>query len=208
MDRRRAMLSLAVVALLAFDGPMPAAEALRESLLADSRNALALTSRRDGFLTNPEIRIALPGAMKDMARGLRRIGFASHLQEFELALNRAAEAASGEALDVFAGAIEGLDFSGVRPSKAAGTSAVAEYLRSAAFDELRDHLAPIAERSMAKAGVRAIYARMLQHWKAMPGAVAPDLDLDEYLTQETLDGLLRMIAREESRRLRSDPAAG
>jgi hypothetical protein len=141
-----------------------------------------------------------------MARGLKRIGFASQLDEFELSMNRAAESAAGEAFDVFAAAIGTLSIADARSILGGGETAATRHLERTASDELRERFAPIVERSMAKTGVVAIYDRLLQHWEALPLASNPNLVLDEYVTQKALDGLFLMIGEQEQR-IRTDPAA-
>lgn len=183
-----------------------AAKGLKEALRVGAKSAVALVSKPDGFLGNPEIRIPLPGAMKDMARGLKRIGFASQLDEFERSMNRAAESAAGEALDVFGKAIAEMSISDARGILAGGPTAATDYLKGTTSDELRARFSPIVEKSMARTGVVAIYDRLMQHWKALPLAARPNLDLDQYVTQKTLDGLFLMIGKEEGR-IRSDPKA-
>jgi hypothetical protein len=207
MHMGRATIVLASALLLGLDvDPTTAAEGLKEALRVGTRGAVALVSRKDGFYADPGIRIPLPGAMKDMARGLRRIGFKAQIEEFELALNRAAESAAGEAFDVFAAAIGEMSIPDARALLGGGDTAATAYLERTSSDELGLRFAPIVEKSMAKTGVVAIYDRLLQHWKAMPPGTKPDLDLDEYVTRETLDGLFLKIGEQE-RRIRTDPAA-
>jgi hypothetical protein len=141
-----------------------------------------------------------------MTRGLRRIGLSRQIDEFELAMNRAAESAAGGAFDVFDAAIGELGFSDARAILGGNETAATDYLRRTASEELEARFAPIVERSMSKTGAVAAYDRLLQHWSALPQSTRPQFDLEAYVTGKTLDGLFRVMGQEE-RKIRTDPAA-
>jgi hypothetical protein len=198
-----------VAALLVLGADLDAPTALaglKEGLRASARSGVAKASRIDGYFANPAIRIPVPESAKAMARGLRQMGLKGPVQEFELALNRAAESAAGEAVDVLDGAIEELKVGDAREILGAGGTAATEYFRRTASEEVRARFAPIARRGMRRAGLVQAYDRLLQHWRAMPEAEPPQLDLEEYVADEALDGLFALMAEEE-RRLRTYPAA-
>jgi hypothetical protein len=73
---------------------------LKEALEVGTTQAVARTSAVDGFLGNDRIRIPLPDSLQTMASGLRAVGFGGQVDEFEVAMNRAAEQAAGEATDL------------------------------------------------------------------------------------------------------------
>jgi hypothetical protein len=179
---------------------------LRETLRVAARGAVELTARTDGFFADPAIRIAIPESLRSMTRGLRQIGLRGQIDEFERALNRSAEYAAGEAFDVLAGAIAELRFADARALLGGGDSAATEHLRRSSSEELRARLAPGVARGMRRAGAVQAYERLLQHWRALPQATQPQLDLEDYVAGETLDGLLSVMGAEE-RRIRSDPGA-
>ena len=55
--------------------------------------AVDLLGKPDGFLANPKVRIPLPGFLADAAKFLRAMGRGKQIEELEVAMNRAAEAA-------------------------------------------------------------------------------------------------------------------
>jgi len=204
--RHLAVLLAACAALGMQPDPALQIAGLKEALRVAARNAVALTSRPDGYYRNPEIRIAVPGSLKPMTRGLRQIGLKGPIGEFELAMNRSAENAAGEAFEVFSTAIAELKVADARAIVGGGATAATDYLRGASSEELRLRFAPIVRRGMEKAGAVQAYERLLQHWRALPGATDPGLDLDAYVTDEALAGLFKMMGEEE-RKIRSDPSA-
>jgi hypothetical protein len=200
-------IGLAAFLALAADVDEPtAAAALREALGAGAREAVALAARTDGFYGNPRIRIPLPESLRPLARGLRSMGMKRPVEEFELAMNRSAEHAAGEALDVLAGAIASLKLTDARAILRGGDTAGTDYLRRTTTEELRERFAPIVRRGMRQVGLVQSYERLVEHWRALPGAAQPQLDLESYVTDETLDGLYLEIAEQE-RRVRREPAA-
>jgi hypothetical protein len=52
-----------------------------------------LLGKPDGFLANPQVHIPLPKALQDISKFLGAIGMRKQLEELELSMNRAAEAA-------------------------------------------------------------------------------------------------------------------
>ena len=67
------------------------AEGLKEALRIGTENAVAIVSKKDGFLGEEAIRILLPPSIKKTERLLRAAGYGNSLDEFEVSMNRAAE---------------------------------------------------------------------------------------------------------------------
>jgi hypothetical protein len=179
---------------------------LKEALQVGTRNAVDSTSRMDGFLTNELIRIALPDQLEQMGDGLRRIGFGGKVDEFEVAMNRAAEKASGEATDVFINAVREMSFADARQILQGGETAATDYFRAKTSDQLRQRFSPIVEQKMQQVGVVNHYQELVNLYSSFPLASKPDLDVNRYVTDKALDGLFTVVAQEESQ-IRTDPAA-
>ena len=67
-----------------------AATGVRVALERGALAAVALLGKTDGFLGNPQVRIPLPGFLKDVAKLLRATGQGRKLDELVTAMNRAA----------------------------------------------------------------------------------------------------------------------
>ncbi len=179
---------------------------LKEALRVGTDRTVSSTSRRDGFLGNPLIRIPLPRELDGMARGLRAVGFRRQVDELEVEMNRAAESAAGEAADVFWGAIKQMSFADARAVLDGGDTAATDYFRARTSDELQRRFTPIVDESMRKVGLARLYADLVTTVEALPLVPAPDLDLREYVTSKALGGLFTVLSQEEAR-IRKDPAA-
>ncbi len=184
-----------------------AARGLKDALRLATERAVASTSRAGGFLDDPAIRIGLPGALSSVATALRGIGMGAQVDELELAMNRAAEKAAREATPVFADAISQMSFADAGGILRGGDTAATEYFEKTTSEPLRARFAPIVGRAMEGAGVGRLYEQLIgRYTSAVPFARAPSLDLDAYVTEQTLAGLFRVVGEEE-KKIRSNPAA-
>ena len=59
---------------------------------------------------------------------------------------------------------------------------------------------------MNQVGVTRAYKNMMDKYTTIPFMKAESLDLDRYVTEESLDGLFYMVGQEE-KKIRTDPAA-
>jgi hypothetical protein len=182
------------------------AAGLREALRVGTERAVALTSQTDGFWGNPSLRIPLPSALEPMADALRALGLGGQVDELELAMNRAAERASSQAIDVFWAAIAQMTLRDAFDILNGDDTAATEYFRARTSDTLSARFRPLVDERMQQVGVYRIYEPLQSRYAALPFVTKPALELDAYVTDRALDGLFGMLAQEE-RRIREDPAA-
>ena len=70
---------------------------LKEALEIGVGKSIDFTSRLDGYVGNPKIKIPMPEKIQNVADMLGRIGLQKPVDDFVLSMNRAAEAASPKA---------------------------------------------------------------------------------------------------------------
>jgi hypothetical protein len=179
---------------------------LKQALEVGTRNAVDQTSSEDGFLDNPLIRIKLPDTLDKMASGLRIVGFGSKVDELEVAMNRAAEQAAGEATDVFWQGIRQMTFSDAVGILNGGDTAATKYFERTTRDTLRARFEPIVSDKMDAVGTVRSYDQLVSKYEAIPFTNKPTFDLRGYVTDQSLDGLFKILGDEE-RKIRTDPAA-
>lgn len=182
------------------------ARGLKEALEIGTSRAVARISRTDGYWANELIRIELPRELQNMADLLRQIGFGRQVDELELAMNRAAEQAAGEAVEVFAGALRSMSIADAWGILRGGDSAATDYFRARTWTQLESRFQPIVERKMDQVGLARQYERLAARYNAIPLVTKPAVDLDDYLVERTLDGLFHELAEEEAK-IRRDPIA-
>ncbi len=182
------------------------ARGLREALRIGSGRATRRVGRIDGYLANELIRVHLPEELEKMAEVLRTIGFRRQVDELEVAMNRAAEQAAGEALDIFVAAIGDMTIADAFGILRGGGTAATDYLHGRTAETLRRRFEPIIEKKMNKVGLYRTYNRLAETYNDLPLTSRPAVDLESYLTGKALDGLFTTLAEEETR-IREDPVA-
>ncbi len=178
---------------------------VREALRVATDRAVALASKPGGFQGDARIHIKPPKTVRKIGKALRAIGMGAQVDELELGMNRAAERATAEAKPVFADAIRGMTLDDAVGIVRGGDSAATDYFRSATEARLHARFKPIVANSLARVGARKQYDALVARYRALPLAEPTNLDLDEYTTNKTLDGLFTLLADEE-KKIRTDPA--
>jgi hypothetical protein len=181
-----------------------AAAGLKAALEKGSTAAVASLGRTDGFLGNPQVKIALPESMQRAEKLMRRFGMGKHADELILALNRAAEAAVPEARQLFVDSVRKMTVQDAKSILQGGDSAGTEYFRRSTEDQLRKRFLPIVKRATDKVGLALEYNNYARKGVGLGVVKKEDANLDDYVTQKALDGLFLMVAEEEQK-IRKDP---
>jgi hypothetical protein len=87
-----------------------------------------------------------------------------------------------------------------------GETAATEYFKDRMQKQLYDEFKPSVSRSMNAVGVARYYNQMMDRYASLPFVDLVALDLDDYITTKSIDGLFVMVAEEE-KKIRSDPSA-
>jgi len=178
---------------------------VREALGVATSRAVALASEPGGFLDNPAIHIRPPKTVRKIGNALRAVGLGQQVDELEVGMNRAAERASREAKPVLVEAIQRMTLDDALGIVRGGDTAATDYFRGATEEKLRTRFRPIVAESLSRVGARKQYDAVVDRYRALPFTQAPTLDLDDYTTKKTLDGLFSLLAEEE-KKIRNDPA--
>jgi len=181
------------------------AAGLREALEKGVAIAVDLLGQEDGFFANPKVHIPLPEHLQQVSSGLRMLGQDQYADEFELTLNRAAEAAAPEAKAIFMDAIRDLSIEDAKKLLDGPDDAATQYFRKVGEDRLRESMQPVIQQATDKAGVTSAYNNLVKSLELLGDMVdTQSLDLNNYVTGKAMDGLFLMIAEEE-KRIRENP---
>ncbi len=179
---------------------------LKQALEVGTERTVGRTSRADGFFGNPLLRIPIPQELDSTARTLRNFGLGGYVDEFELSMNRAAEKASGEAVDVFWNAIRGMTLTDARNILEGHETAATEFFRARTSEELRSRFEPIVQEKLTEVGTYRLYQSLLDKYEQFPLTQPPSFEPADYVTDRALSGLFSELGEEE-KRIREDPAA-
>ncbi len=178
---------------------------LKAALEKAARTAVSSLGVTDGFLGNAEVKIPVPGAVSKIETGLRLIGQTELADAFVTSMNRAAENAVPETLDVLGAAVSRMSIDDAKGILNGGETAATDYFRKTADGALVEKIAPLVQTAMAQVDVTGSYQRMVQAASAA-GVETSDYDLDAYVTRKALDGLYLMMEKQEAE-IRRDPVA-
>ena len=180
---------------------------LREALARGSEIVVAELGREDGFLARPEVRIPLPGPLESIGSGMRRFGLGGYVDTFETSLNRAAERAVPEALELLLETVRSMSIDDAMGILEGPDDAATRYFRQRNEAQLEARFLPIVREATSQVGVTEAYKGMLAQAGMAAQLFDPNsVDIDRYVTGEAIDGLFLLLAREEQR-IREDPVA-
>lgn len=180
---------------------------LKEALSIGTGNAVASTSKLDGYFANQAIKILFPEKIRTVADVMKKVGYQKQVDAFVLSMNRAAENAAPKARQFFVDAIKQMSFQDAMKILNGNETAATEYFKSKTFDGIYAAFKPSVSESMNKVGVTKSYKDMVSTYtKSIPFAKTESIDLDHYVTTKSLDGLFYMVGEEE-KKIRTNPAA-
>lgn len=188
-------------------------EGLRRLLGISSQRALARLVSGNGYLTDPEARIALPGSGGSSAGGPGAGGrddrsaavFGALLRsapvqrELTLAVNRAAGKAADRAAPMVYDAIRSLSFADALAIVRGGPTAATRYLEASIGDRILDAMLPEVGDALRQFGGGSILGPVL--------GAATGIDivgLQRVVARQAAQGLWQAIGREEAA-IRADP---
>lgn len=179
---------------------------LKEALQVGVGKAVDYSSKADGYLGNPQIKIPMPEKIQNVADMLKNIGLQKPVDDFVLSMNRAAEAASPQAKDILLSAVQKMTFDDAKKVLDGGDTAATDYLREKTFNDISGAFKPIVSDTVNQVGVTSAYKEMMGRFLDIPFASAQSLDLDSYVTDKAVSGLFVMLAEEE-KNIRTNPQA-
>ncbi len=178
--------------------------ALKEALIKGVQYASTNLGRTNGFWQDPKVHIHLPDSLQAVERGVRALGQAQLVEDFELAMNRAAEKAIPASASVLADAIQQLRVADAKAILTGANTAATEYLRRMEATNLFNLLLPIVQKATTESGATSAYKRLLEkmNFGKFGGfgelfGKGNTLDLDGYVTRKALDGLFVKLAEQE-----------
>ncbi|MBN2350210.1 MAG: DUF4197 domain-containing protein [Bacteroidales bacterium] len=183
-----------------------AANGIIEALIKGTEEAVNLTSKTDGYFGNPEIKIPFPPDAREIDSKLRSIGLGNKVDEVILTLNRAAEDAANEANPIFISAIKSLSIQDALSIVKGEKDAATRYLEKTTSDQLTEKFRPVIQNSLDKVDATKHWTEVINTYNKIPFVKKMNPDLAEYVTEQALEGLFIMVAKEEYK-IRTDPVA-
>jgi hypothetical protein len=181
-----------------------ASTGLKQALIQGVDKAVAELGAADGFLANQDVKIPLPEALKKAERALRMLGMGQQADELVLKMNRAAELAVPEARILLVNAVKTMSVTDAKAVLTGGDDAATQYFKTTTAAALAAKLLPIVKAATANVQLAQQYNKFAQMGNSFGVVKAEQVNLEQYVTQKTLDGIYLMIAKEEAA-IRQDP---
>jgi Protein of unknown function (DUF4197) len=170
---------------------------LKEALNNGISKQVTKLTATDGFYKNETVKILLPTELKKVDSNLRKIGLGSLADEGLKVLNRAAEDAVKEATPIFVDAVINMSFYDAKTILMGNENSATTYLQNSTSTALYGKFNPVIKSSFAKVGADKVWANIINKYNRIPLVQKVNPDLTDYVTNEALTGVFKMIAVEE-----------
>ena len=181
------------------------AGALKDALTIGSSNVVTQLSAPGGFNSDPKIHVPLPESLTTVQETMNKFGMGSSLNNLELKLNEAAEAATEKAKPLFVDAIKQLTWEDVKNILNGPDDAATQYFKGKMSTPLSAEMKPIVDESLNQVGAIKSYNNVMGKYKSLP--LVPDVqaDLSQHVLDKGIEGIFYYLALEEGK-IRNDPA--
>ncbi len=178
---------------------------LKEALRVGSENVVNQLGRVGGFNLDPAIHIPLPDKLQSVKSALQKVGMAGQLDDLELKINRAAEAATPKARKLFGQAIKEMTISDVEAIYKGPDDSATQYFKKKMSPALEEQMRPVVDASLAEVGAIQAYDNVMGQYRSIPFVPDVKANLSNYVVEKGMDGIFYYLAKEEAA-IREDPA--
>jgi len=172
-------------------------DGLKEALNKGITEQVSKLMAPDGFYKNEAVKIIMPEELQKVDATLRKLGFGNLADEGIKSLNRAAEDAVKEASPIFVNAIKNMTVNDAKGIVLGADNAATTYLKTTTNTDLYAKFNPVVQQSIGKVGADKVWASIIKKYNGLPFISKVNPDINDYVTQKTLDGVYKMIAVEE-----------
>ena len=182
------------------------AKGLKEALVVGAEKAIQNASSNGGFLNNKAIRIPFPAEAEEMRNTLQNAGMKSQIIAFEKSINSAAELAAKEVFIIFVDAVKNMNIKDAFTILKGKDNAATTYLRKQTNAQLYSNIKPIISNTIQQVQVTKYWNPLVKYYNTIPFTKAINPDLEDYVTDKTIEGIFVLIANQE-KKIRHNPEA-
>jgi hypothetical protein len=170
---------------------------LKEALNNGITKQVSKLTATDGFYRNEAVKILLPEELRKVDSRLRKIGLSSLADEGLKVLNRAAEDAVKEATPIFIDAVRNMSFMDAKTILMGNQNSATAYLQSSTSTALYGKFNPVIKNSFSRVGADKVWASIITKYNSIPLVNKVNPDLTDYVTNQAMNGVFKMVAVEE-----------
>lgn len=179
---------------------------LKDALTQGAQIAVKQLSQPGGFSNDPAVRIELPGKLGKAAKTMKQFGMGAQVDQLEASMNKAAEAAMPQAQALLVDAVKKMTVTDAKGILQGGEHSATDYLNRSSREQLRAKFLPIIKQATDQVGVAKQYNAFASQAAAFGVVDAKNSNIENYVTEEALDGLFKLIADQE-KTIRQNPTA-
>ncbi|MCP2070670.1 UNVERIFIED_ORG: hypothetical protein J2Y77_000106 [Pseudomonas lini] len=179
---------------------------LKDALTQGAQVAVKQLGTPGGFSNNPDVKIELPGKLGKVASKMKAFGMGDQVDQLETSMNQAAEAAVVQAQPILVNAVKNMSVSDAKGILSGGQDSATQYLNKSSREQIRAKFLPIVKQATDKVGLAQKYNAFAGQAATFGVLDAKSANIENYVTEQALDGLFEMIGKQEAT-IRQNPAA-
>ncbi|MNR05012.1 hypothetical protein D3C85_1210140 [compost metagenome] len=152
------------------------------------------------------MRIELPGNLGKAAKAMKKYGMGAQVEQLETSMNQAAEAAVPQAQALLVDAVKKMSVEDAKGILSGGNESATQYLDKTSREQIRAKFLPIVKQATDKVGLAQQYNNFAGQAATFGVLDAKNANVENYVTEQALNGLFEMIGKQEAS-LRENPAA-
>lgn len=179
-------------------------DGLKEALNIGISKGADQLSAKDGYYKSA-YKILLPPEARKVTDRLQSVPGFSNVEDVILEkINRGAEDAATKAKPIFIKAIKSMTISDVVNILMGADDAATQFLKNATYSALYSEFNPVIVNSLNKFNAIEYWSKATNAYNSIPLVKQVNTRLDDYVTNQALDGLFKMVANEE-KEIRRNP---
>lgn len=182
-----------------------AGDGMKAMLEQSARVAVQQLGQPGGFSNNPEVRIELPGNLGKAARAMKMLGKSKQVTALEDSMNSAAEAAVPQAQELLLDAVKKMTINDAKGILNGPNNSATAYLDRSSREQLRSRFLPMIQQVTQSSGLAQQYNNFAGQAASYGVIDTKDSSIENYVTEQALDGLFTIIAEQEAS-IRQNPA--
>lgn len=181
-----------------------ASSGLKAALIQGADKAVSKLGTADGFFANNQVKILLPESLRKAEKAMRMFGMGKQADELVLKMNRAAEAAVPEAKALLVNSVKKMSLADAKSILTGPEDSATQYFKRTTSLPMGEKFLPIVKKATENVQLAQQYNKFAEMGGKYGLVKKEDTNLEQYVTQKTLDGVYLMMAQEEAA-IRKDP---
>ncbi|PJE43190.1 MAG: DUF4197 domain-containing protein [Pseudomonas sp.] len=178
---------------------------LKDALTQGAKVAVQQLGKPGGFSNNPDVRIELPGNLGKAAKTMKMMGMGAQVDQLEASMNKAAEAAVPQAQALLLDSVKKMTVQDAKSILSGPQDSATQYLNKTSREQIRAKFLPIVKQATDQVGLAKQYNSFAGQAASFGVIDAKSANIENYVTEQALDGLFAMIAEQEAS-IRENPA--